>query len=49
MSGSPAFDNATWLRATAAFSKLPHLMRRVRDLEKEIERLKNMLRCKDSQ
>jgi UDP-3-O-[3-hydroxymyristoyl] glucosamine N-acyltransferase len=47
MSGSPAFDNITWLRATAAFPKLPALMRRVRDLEKEIEQLKNELRSKN--
>jgi UDP-3-O-[3-hydroxymyristoyl] glucosamine N-acyltransferase len=42
MSGSPAFDNAAWLRATAAFSKLPDLIRKMRELEKEIERLKNV-------
>jgi UDP-3-O-[3-hydroxymyristoyl] glucosamine N-acyltransferase len=40
MSGSPAFENALWLRAVAAFPKLPNLMRRMRDLEREIEKLK---------
>ncbi len=40
MSGSPAFENAAWLRSVAAFSKLPSLVRRVRELEKEIERLR---------
>ena len=41
MSGSPAFENATWLRAVAAFSKLPNLVRKVRDLERELQKLKN--------
>jgi UDP-3-O-[3-hydroxymyristoyl] glucosamine N-acyltransferase len=49
MSGSPAFENVAWLRATAVFSRLPALMRRVRDLEKEIERLKNTLLAKEPQ
>jgi UDP-3-O-[3-hydroxymyristoyl] glucosamine N-acyltransferase len=40
ISGSPAFDNAAWLRATAIFSKLPDLQKRVRELEKEIAQLK---------
>lgn len=43
MSGSPAFDNSSWLRSTAAFAKLPQLVRRVRDLEKDIQRLKEIL------
>ena len=43
MSGSPAFENAAWLRSTAAFSKLPQLVRKVRDLEKEILQLKAAL------
>ncbi len=40
MSGSPAMENAVWLRSTAAFSKLPSLIRKVRRLENEIEQLK---------
>lgn len=40
MSGSPAFENTVWLRAVAAFPKLPNLLRKVRDLEREIERIK---------
>jgi UDP-3-O-[3-hydroxymyristoyl] glucosamine N-acyltransferase len=40
MSGSPAFENAAWLRAVAAFPKLPNLVRKVRELEREIERIK---------
>jgi UDP-3-O-[3-hydroxymyristoyl] glucosamine N-acyltransferase len=47
MSGSPAFENAAWLRSTAAFPKLPNLGRKVRYLEKEIERLKNALAAKN--
>lgn len=40
VSGSPAFDNAVWLRAVASFPKLPGLVQKIRQLEKEIERLK---------
>jgi UDP-3-O-[3-hydroxymyristoyl] glucosamine N-acyltransferase len=43
MSGSPAFENATWLRAAAAFTKLPSLIRKVRDLERELLNLKTTL------
>lgn len=32
LSGSPAFDNRQWLRATAVFSRLPELMRQVQRL-----------------
>jgi len=44
ISGSPAFENSTWLRSTAAFAKLPQLVRKVRELEKEIQRLKSSLK-----
>jgi UDP-3-O-[3-hydroxymyristoyl] glucosamine N-acyltransferase len=40
MSGSPAIENAAWLRSISAFSKLPDLLRRIRELEKEVEQLK---------
>jgi UDP-3-O-[3-hydroxymyristoyl] glucosamine N-acyltransferase len=40
MSGSPAFNNGDWLRAVAAFAKLPALVRKVRELEQEIRKLK---------
>jgi UDP-3-O-[3-hydroxymyristoyl] glucosamine N-acyltransferase len=43
MSGSPAIENTAWLRSSAAFSKLPNLIRKVRDLEKQVEQLKAML------
>jgi UDP-3-O-[3-hydroxymyristoyl] glucosamine N-acyltransferase len=48
MSGSPAFENAAWLRSTAAFSKLPDMIRRLRSLEKEISELKAILNAKDA-
>jgi UDP-3-O-[3-hydroxymyristoyl] glucosamine N-acyltransferase len=43
VSGSPAFDTATWRRAVAAFRKLPELLRQVRRLEKEIAELRSDL------
>ncbi|HEY7409696.1 MAG TPA: UDP-3-O-(3-hydroxymyristoyl)glucosamine N-acyltransferase [Vicinamibacteria bacterium] len=36
VSGSPAFDNRTWLKATALFAKLPELQRRLRALERRL-------------
>lgn len=43
VSGSPAFENALWLRSVAAFPKLPQLMRRLRELEREVQTLRNKL------
>ncbi len=37
VSGSPEIDNKTWLRATAAFARLPLIQKTVRDLERRIE------------
>jgi len=34
LSGSPAFDNRTWLRAVATFQRLPEMLRRLSQLEK---------------
>lgn len=39
MSGSPAIDNKDWLRSTAAFAKLPKILKSVRDLERRISQL----------
>ncbi len=39
MSGSPAFDNRTWLRSTAVFNRLPGLDRAVRKLKKRVDLL----------
>lgn len=43
MSGSPAFDAATWRRAVAAFPKLPDMVRAMRQLEKRLSALENQL------
>ncbi len=39
-SGSPAFENKQWLRATGVFHRLPDLQRELRALEKEVVRLR---------
>ncbi len=39
ISGSPAFDAATWRRAIAAYPKLPDLLKQVRQLEHRLARL----------
>ncbi len=39
VSGSPAFDNRTWLRAVTAFPKLPDMVRTMRELEKRLAEL----------
>ncbi|SEF66507.1 UDP-3-O-[3-hydroxymyristoyl] glucosamine N-acyltransferase [Bryocella elongata] len=39
VSGTPATDNRTWLRTSAALNRLPELVRRVRSLEKSMEAL----------
>ena len=39
-SGSPAFENKSWLRATGAFHRLPELQREVRALREQVERLR---------
>ncbi len=40
VSGSPAFDNRQWLRATAAYERLPEILRTVRRLAAEFEEMK---------
>ncbi len=47
VSGSPAFDNKTWLRSVAVLPKLPELFRRIRTLEKEIKKLQGVLKKPD--
>ncbi|MBU0680253.1 MAG: UDP-3-O-(3-hydroxymyristoyl)glucosamine N-acyltransferase [Proteobacteria bacterium] len=39
VSGYPAIDHRTWLRASSVFSKLPQLVKDVRDLTKKIANL----------
>jgi UDP-3-O-[3-hydroxymyristoyl] glucosamine N-acyltransferase len=36
LSGSPAFENRGWLRAVAAFQRLPEIVRRLNRLEKSV-------------
>ena len=43
VSGSPAFDAATWRRAVTAFPKLPDLLKTVRDLAKRVGELERKL------
>jgi UDP-3-O-[3-hydroxymyristoyl] glucosamine N-acyltransferase len=47
MSGSPAFDAATWRRAVTAFPKLPDLLKAVRKLERQIQDLAERVNSKD--
>jgi len=37
ISGSPGFDHRQWMRAVAAFAKLPELARKIRELEGKVE------------
>lgn len=39
VSGSPAFDSRVWLRASAAYSRLPEMLRTIRALEKRVAEL----------
>ncbi|HEX3683811.1 MAG TPA: UDP-3-O-(3-hydroxymyristoyl)glucosamine N-acyltransferase [Bryobacteraceae bacterium] len=39
VSGSPAFDSRDWLRASAAYSRLPELLRTMRALERRVAEL----------
>jgi UDP-3-O-[3-hydroxymyristoyl] glucosamine N-acyltransferase len=45
VSGSPAFDSRVWLRASAAFSKLPDMLKTIRALERRVAELE----AKDTQ
>ena len=44
ISGLPAMNNKLWLRCAAAFSRLPELLHAVRDLKREVERLRKSSR-----
>jgi UDP-3-O-[3-hydroxymyristoyl] glucosamine N-acyltransferase len=39
VSGYPAIENRAWLKASAVFTKLPELLRRLRELERKVESL----------
>lgn len=40
VSGTPAIDGRTWLRSSAAFKQFPDLVKRIRDLEAQVEALR---------
>lgn len=42
MSGYPAMENTAWRRSVAAFAQLPSILKRVRELERELEILKKL-------
>jgi len=46
VAGSPAFESNLWLRATAAFPKLPELMKTVRALERRVAELEEQLKAR---
>jgi UDP-3-O-[3-hydroxymyristoyl] glucosamine N-acyltransferase len=41
LSGSPGIENRAWLKSSAVFARLPELQRRVRELERALEALRN--------
>ena len=43
VSGSPAIDHRNWLRSSAAFSRLPDILKSVRGLEARVAVLENAL------
>jgi UDP-3-O-[3-hydroxymyristoyl] glucosamine N-acyltransferase len=43
VSGSPAMDHSTWLRSSAAYSRLPDIQKTVRRLETRVAKLEKML------
>jgi UDP-3-O-[3-hydroxymyristoyl] glucosamine N-acyltransferase len=47
VSGYPAIDNRAWLRSSAVFAKLPELQKRVREVERRLEGLRERLRETD--
>lgn len=45
VSGSPAIDHRSWLRSSAAFSRLPDILKSVRSLETRVAVLENALKA----
>ncbi len=48
ISGSPGFDNRTWLRAVALFQRLPELAKRLDRLEKAVTKLLSRIEAPSS-
>lgn len=46
--GAPAFDAKKWARATAAYTRLPEVVKEVRRLKREVERLTGLLDTTES-
>ncbi len=46
VSGSPAFDSREWLRASAAYSRLPELVRSLRALQRRVTELEEQIKTK---
>jgi UDP-3-O-[3-hydroxymyristoyl] glucosamine N-acyltransferase len=44
VSGSPAFDSKDWLRASAAYGRLPEMLRTIRALEQRVAELERALK-----
>jgi UDP-3-O-[3-hydroxymyristoyl] glucosamine N-acyltransferase len=43
VSGSPAFDSRDWLRASAAYTRLPEMLRTIRALERRVAELEKLI------
>jgi len=43
IAGSPAFESRIWLRASAAYSRLPEMLRTIRTLERKVAELEKQL------
>ena len=43
VSGSPAFDSRDWLRASAAYTRLPEMLRTIRALERRVAELEKKI------
>lgn len=43
-SGSPGLENKIWLRSVAIFNRLPELQKSVREIEREVQRLREQLK-----
>jgi len=43
VSGYPAIENRAWLKSSAVFARLPELQKRVRELERRVEKLRGEL------
>jgi UDP-3-O-[3-hydroxymyristoyl] glucosamine N-acyltransferase len=49
VSGYPAIDNRAWLKSSAVFARLPELQRRLRELERSLDALRERLPAPDGE